>query len=168
ARRLPQARIAGLDPSPQMLALGERKLAGRGLRDRVALLRGDALSLPFAEASCAAVVSAFVLRNLPNLPQALREMRRVVFPGGPVLCLELAWPQTPIFRAIFRLYFTRLVPALGAAVAGSRRAYTYLPASVDAFLRPQALAHTMEEAGLRQVRALRLFPGTATIHLGWR
>ncbi|MCL6432053.1 MAG: ubiquinone/menaquinone biosynthesis methyltransferase [Anaerolineae bacterium] len=168
ARRRPELRIVGLDPSPQMLVLGQRKLAGRGLEGRIELLRGDALDLPLPDASCSAIVSAFVLRNLPDLPRALREMRRVVVPGGLVLCLELTWPQAPIFRGLFCLYFTRLVPVLGAAIANSRRAYTYLPASVAAFPRPEALARTMEEAGLTPLTARRLFPGTAAIHIGLR
>ncbi len=168
ARRWPELRIVGLDPSPQMLVLGQQKLAGRGLEGRIQLLRGDALDLPLPDASCAAIVSAFVLRNLPDLPRAFREMCRVVAPGGLVLSLELCWPETPIFRALFGLYFRRLVPILGAAIAGSRRAYTYLPASVAAFPRPDALARIMKEAGLTPLTARRLFPGTAAIHIGLR
>lgn len=168
ARRRPELRIVGLDPSPQMLVLGRQKLADRGLEERITLLRGDALDLPLPDASCAAVLSAFVLRNLPDLPRAFREMHRVVVPGGLVLCLELTWPQAPIFRGLFRLYFTRLVPILGAAIANSRRAYTYLPASVAAFPRPEAVARMMEEAGLTSLTVRRLFPGTAAIYTGLR
>lgn len=168
AGRRPEVRIAGLDPTAEMLALGRQKVARRGLQERITLLRGDALALPFADASCAAVVSAFTLRNVADRARALCEMRRVVVPGGPVLCLELSWPRFPGFSSLFGLYFARLVPTLGALVARSRAAYTYLPASVDAFLSPEALAQAMEEAGLEDVQVWRLVPGTATIHLGRR
>ncbi len=168
ARRRPGTPVIGLDPSPEMLALAGRKVARRGLLSRISLLRGDALALPLADRSCGAVLSAFVLRNLPDLPQALREMRRVVAPGGQVLCLELARPRLPGFRHLFRPYFSRLVPLLGALVAGQRPAYTYLPASVDAFLAPEALACAMADAGLGPVRVLRLGLGVATIHLARR
>lgn len=168
ARARPDVMIAGLDPSPEMLAVGRRKVARRGLERRIALLRGDALALPCPAASCAAVVSAFTLRNVVDLPQALREMRRVVVPGGPVLCLELSQPRVAGFSPLFRLYFTRLVPMLGALVAGQREAYSYLPASVEAFLSPTELARAMAEAGLNGVRVVRLALGAATIHIGWR
>ncbi len=168
ARRHPGAAVVGLEPSLEMLALARRKVARGGLGSRIALLQGDALSLPCADGSCSAVVSAFVLRNLPDLPQALREMRRAVRPGGPVLILELSRPVVPGFRTLFRIYFHRLVPLLGALVAGQQPAYRYLPASVDAFPSPAALAMAMDAVGLGPVRIVRLAMGAATIHLGRR
>ncbi len=168
ARERPGVAIVGVDPSPEMLARAQRKAARRRLAGRIGLVDGDALALPCPDASCAAVISAFSLRNVASVPQALREMRRVVVPGGPVLCLELSRPTVPGFGALFRLYFTRLVPLLGALVAGHRAAYTYLPASVDAFLSPAGLAQAMVEAGLGPVRIVRLALGAATIHIGRR
>lgn len=168
ARRYPHARIVGLDFSAEMLALGECKVARQGLTGRVTLVRGDALALPFPDASFTAVVSAFTVRNLANVPLALREMRRVVVPGGQVLCLELSRAQVSGFRPLFRLYFNWLVPILGAVVAGHRLAYTYLPASVEAFLAPAALTEAMARAGLGEVYAERLALGAAWIHVGRR
>ncbi len=164
----PGAHVVGVDPSAPMLALGAAKLARAGCDGQVSLARGDALALPFPDASFAGVLSAFVLRNVGDLARALGEMRRVVAPGGPVLCLELSRPQAPVFRAIFRFYFTRLVPILGALVARNRAAYTYLPASVDAFPSPAALAAAMERAGLAGIRIVPLALGAATIHIGRR
>lgn len=164
ARRRPDLCIVGVDRSPEMLALGRRKVGQR----RITLVRGDALALPFADGSCTAVMSAFALRNVGDLAQALCEMRRVVAPGGPIVCLELSWPALPGFRGLFGAYFRRLVPLLGAWVAGDRAAYTYLPASVRAFPSGQHLAQAMVAAGLGQVRWQRLALGAATIHVGRR
>lgn len=168
AGRRPRRRVAGLDPSAEMLALGRGKVAAQELQERIALLRGDALELPYADATFAAVVSGFALRNMADPRRALREMRRVTIPGGAVLCLELSRPTLPGFRSVFRFYFSRIVPLLGALVAGNRAAYTYLPASVDAFFSPAELARAMVEAGLTRVRWERLALGAATIHVGRR
>ena len=168
ARRRSGARIAGLDLTAEMLALGQGKVERAGLSERIALLQGDALALPFPDSSFAAVVSAFAVRNLPDVPAALAEMRRVVAPGGAVLCLELSQPRVPGFRALFRPYFTRLVPVLGAIVAGQQAAYAYLPASVDRFLSPEALQQAMAAAGLEGVRVKRLALGAACIHVAQR
>jgi len=168
AQRRPDVRVVGLDPSVEMLARGAIKVAQRGLNSRLGLTRGEAEALPFPDASFAAVISAFALRNLTDLPLALREMRRVVVPGGAVLCLELSQPRTPLFATLFRPYFTRLVPVLGSLIAGQRAAYQYLPASVDAFLSPAGLIQAMVDAGLSGVRAVPLTLGTACIHVGLR
>ena len=168
AQRWPDIPITGVDLTQEMLALGRRKVAARRVDGQIALVRGNALALPYPDASFAAVVSAFTLRNLADPLQALAEMRRVVVPGGCVLCLELAQPTAPGFCTLFRFYFTHLVPILGALVARSRAAYTYLPASVEAFPPPATLAQAMIDAGLRDVRWERLALGAATIHVGRR
>ncbi len=168
ARRRPGVRVLGLDPSPEMLAIGRRKVERAGLAGRIRLLRGDAEALPCADASCAAIVSAFALRNVAGLPRALAEMRRAAAPGGMVLCLELSQPRLPGFRTLFHLYFSRLVPALGALVARQRAAYTYLPQSVAAFLSPEGLARAMEEAGLLVERVEQQALGAAAIHVARR
>jgi len=168
ARRWPGVRVLGVDPSPEMLALGEAKVARAGLAGRVGLVRGDALALPCPDGSCAAVVSAFTLRNVADLSRALGEMRRAVAPGGAVLCLELSQPRAPGFRPLFRFYFTRLVPILGALIARNRAAYTYLPQSVDAFLSPEGLAQAMRQAGLEVECVELLALGAAAIHVARR
>ncbi|HOQ97844.1 MAG TPA: ubiquinone/menaquinone biosynthesis methyltransferase [Anaerolineae bacterium] len=168
AQRQPGLRVLGVDLSPEMLALGRQKVARAGLDGRIALVRGDALALPCPEGAGAAVVSAFTLRNVADVPRALGEMRRAVQPGGVVLCLELSQPRLPGFRPLFRLYFTRLVPVLGALVARSRAAYTYLPQSVDAFLSPAGLARAMENAGLDVEHVEPLALGAAAIHVARR
>src|SRR5262249_4373179 len=118
-----------------MLRLGQTKLRARGER-RIRLLAGDALALPFADGSFGCVASAFLLRNLADLRAGLAEMRRVTAPGGSVVALEITQPTLPGWRQAFRLYFHRVVPAVGALIAGNLPAYTHLPPSADPFVPP--------------------------------
>ena len=161
----PTRHIVGADFSEGMLREGRRKLAARGERG-VALVTADALSLPCADASFAAVTSAFLLRNLADLRGGLAEMRRVTVKDGAVVALEIVQPTLPGWAPLFNLYFRRLVPVVGALVAGDRQAYTYLPRSVARFVSPRALADLMGQVGLRDVRYRRLGLGTIAIHVG--
>jgi demethylmenaquinone methyltransferase/2-methoxy-6-polyprenyl-1,4-benzoquinol methylase len=157
--------VVGVDFVEAMLRLGRQKLDALNER-RVRLLAGDALQLPFADGAFGCVASAFLLRNLADLRAGLAEMRRVTAPGGSVVALEITQPTLPGWRQAFRLYFHRVVPAVGAVIAGNRDAYTYLPQSVDRFVTPGELARLMEAVGLRDVRVRRVGLGTVTIHVG--
>jgi demethylmenaquinone methyltransferase/2-methoxy-6-polyprenyl-1,4-benzoquinol methylase len=148
-----------------MLRHARAKLSHRHERG-ISVLAADALALPFADATFACVTSAFLLRNLADLPAGLAEMRRVTRAGGLVAALEITRPGVPGWDAAFGLYFNRLVPMIGSAVAGDRAAYTYLPESVERFVTPRQLAELMREAGLRDVRYRRLALGTIAIHVG--
>ena len=128
----------------------------------------DALSLPFPDASFACATAGFSLRNMPDLRQALAEMVRVVQPGGRVSTLELTPPRSGAKWSLLRLYSHRLVPLLGQLVAGDRSAYTYLPQSVDHFLKAERLAALLGELGLSDVGFSRLGFGMVTIHWGHR
>jgi demethylmenaquinone methyltransferase/2-methoxy-6-polyprenyl-1,4-benzoquinol methylase len=157
--------VVAADFSEAMLRQARPKLRARGER-RVMLLAADALALPFPDKTFACVTSAFLLRNLADLPAGLAEMRRVTLPGGLVVSLEITRPSAPGWRALFGLYFHRVVPLIGAALAGDRAAYTYLPQSVERFVTPPELARLMGQAGLRDVRYRRLGLGTIAIHVG--
>ena len=164
-RRLEPARpVVDADFSLGMLDTAGRKLAGSG-QARVVLVAADALALPFADATFACVVSAFLLRNLVDLPRGLREMRRVTRAGGRVIALDITRVALPVWGAVFGLYFHRVVPAIGALVARDRQAYTYLPQSVDRFLTPRELARAMEQAGLRDVQWQGFGLGTVALHV---
>ena len=165
-RRLaPERDVVGADFSLGMLGEAGRKLAG--LREaRVALTAADALSLPFANGAFSAVVSAFLLRNLVDLEAGLREMRRVTRAGGRVIALDIVRVAMPVWGAVFGLYFHRVVPAIGAVVAGDRQAYTYLPNSVDRFLTTHELSRAMQRAGLHDVRSRTFALGTVALHTG--
>jgi demethylmenaquinone methyltransferase/2-methoxy-6-polyprenyl-1,4-benzoquinol methylase len=157
--------VVGADFSDGMLAEARPKLA-RARVTRVALVAADALALPFGDGTFAAVTSAFLLRNLADLDQGLREMRRVTRPGGCVVALDIVRPSPPVWAALFALYFHHVVPALGAIVAGDRGAYTYLPRSVDRFVTPRELACLMTAAGLRDVTWRTFGWSTIALHRG--
>ena len=157
--------VVGADFSEAMLRHARAKLRARGVR-HVTLLAADALALPFPDKTFACVTSAFLLRNLDDLAGGLEEMRRVTLPGGLVAALEITRPGVPGWDAAFGLYFNRVVPLIGATVAGDRAAYTYLPQSVERFVTPPQLAQLMERVGLRDVSYRRLGLGTIALHVG--
>jgi len=165
AAATPRHLVVGADFSEGMLRTAREKLVRRG-HPRIALAAADALALPFADGTFACVTSAFLLRNLEDLEAGLGEMRRVTMPGGRIAALDIVRPSTPGWDALFGLYFRRLVPALGALVAGDREAYTYLPESVERFTTPAELARLMEKVGLREVDHRRLGLGTIAVLSG--
>lgn len=162
----PHRVIVAADFAIGMLREAHGKLRGVEPASRVRLVAADALQLPFESRTFACVSSAFLLRNLADLTQGLAEMRRVTRPGGRVVALEITQARLPGFGPLFRFYFHRVVPRLGRLVSGDREAYTYLPQSVDRFLRPEELTRAMQEAGLRGVTHRATALGTITIHTG--
>lgn len=162
----PDGRVVGVDFSPEMMALGQHKVTAAGMSQRIQFVAADALELPFTDKVFACVTSAFALRNVTDISQALAEMRRVVRPGGQVIILEATWPTLPGFRQIYDFYFRRFVPLLGGWISGQPEAYAYLPASVARFVSPEQLAAMMEQAGLEQVRYSLLSLGTVAVHRG--
>ena len=165
-RQQPEARVAGLDFTPEMLALARQKGAGQGAAP--GWVAADALRLPFAGEAFDAVVTGFALRNVTDIPAAFAEMARVTRGGGRVACLEIAKPAPGLFRRLFEVYFYRLVPMIGAAITGQRSAYTYLPHSLTAFLTPDEIVQVMGETGWRQVVCRRMMLGTVAVHEGVR
>ena len=163
--RTPGRFVAGADFSEGMLRVGQAKLRERRVA-RAELLVADALSLPFRDGAFACVMSAFLLRNLEDLQRGLAEMRRVTVQGGRVVTLDIVRPAQPLWGAVFGAYFSRVVPAIGALVAGDRQAYTYLPQSVDRFVTPDELVELMEKVGLRDVSYRRFGLGTIALHVG--
>ncbi len=166
-RALPDRAVLGLDLSAGMLRVGCAKLAARGVQG-VHLVRGDVLRLPFPDAAFAGAATAFTLRNVADLGAALREVRRVLRPGGAFVCLEITRPRPGPLAMLFGLYFQRLVPVAGGLISGRPAAYRYLPDSVERFVSGEELAAAMGAAGFREVRMHRFWPGAVTLHTGWR
>ena len=155
------AEVTGLDFSEPMLELARRKAPG------IEWVRGNALELPYGDGEFDAVTVGFGARNFADLGRGLAEMARVTKPGGRVVVLEITTPQKPPLSWFFRLWFDRLVPALGR-LAGDPDAYTYLPSSVRRFPGPHALAAEMAAAGLEDVRWLLKAGGIIAVHAGTR
>jgi demethylmenaquinone methyltransferase/2-methoxy-6-polyprenyl-1,4-benzoquinol methylase len=173
--QFPDASVVGLDFVPEMLALAQQKERVMGENggaaypvDALTFLAGDALQIPFPDGVFDAVVTGFALRNVTDIPAAFAEMARVTKPGGRIACLEIAKPQSPLFKRAFALYFYRLVPLLGGWITGQRSAYTYLPHSLSAFLNPDEIASAMSGTGWQEVSYKRLMLGTVAVHEGTR
>ncbi len=155
-RRCPVGRVVGIDFSDGMLGVAAR------IRGPL-WVRGDALQLPFGEGTFDAATVAFGLRNLADPERGLREMLRVVRPGGRAVVLEFVQPsRRPIGRA-YRAYLRYLLPWIGGLISGEPEAYRYLSATVDAYLRPQQLVALAAGAGWEQVRIRLLTLGTVAL-----
>ncbi len=158
ARRAGAGEVVGLDFSERML---ER---ARAKEPALEWVRGDVLALPFPDASFDAVTVGFGVRNVEDLEAGLRELRRVLRPGGRLAVLEITTPRGPL-APFYRLWFDRVVPLLGRVLPGGA-AYTYLPASVRRFPAPAQLADLLAAGGFTRVR-FRLFAGgIVALHVG--
>lgn len=133
ASSLQPARIYGIDLSPAMLEFARRKIRRRGLSDIISVKEGAAEDLPFEDGTFDVVMVSFGVRNFSDLERGLREMYRVLRPGGAVMILEFSRPRLQPFRQIYSLYFTKLLPCLGGLISSSREAYQYLPSTVESF-----------------------------------
>jgi demethylmenaquinone methyltransferase/2-methoxy-6-polyprenyl-1,4-benzoquinol methylase len=165
----PTCAVTGLDFTPAMLARAREKSAARGRRGLPvprAFVQGDLLALPFDDGRFAAVTVGWGVRNVPDVPRAFAEMARVTRPGGHVVCLESTQAPPGWGSRFHEVWMGRVVPALGRTVTGDPSAYSYLPASVAAFPRADALAAIMHEAGLVDVRYRRLGFGAVALHVG--
>lgn len=165
--RHPGNRGWGVDLSTRMLAHAAPKLRRQGLAGRCALAAGDAERLPLREGSFDGALIAFGIRNVGDPEQGLRELWRVLRPGGRLVVLEFALPRGLLGRA-YRLYFTQVLPRIGGLVSGDRGAYAYLPASVERFASPDELSGLMARAGFVDVTRRRLTAGIAWLHRGSR
>ena len=159
------ARVTGLDFSPAMLAEAARKDAATRRYPPITWVEGDAMQLPFPDAAFDAVTVGFGLRNMPSYSGALREVVRVLRPGGTFVCLETTPLTIPILRTLFSWYFARVVPLIGGLLSGDRDAYAYLPASSAAFPDADTLGRMMLDVGFERVRYLRLGAGTVALHV---
>ena len=163
AHRYPGAEVVAVDFTAEMLA---HAVAGTPshLAPRLRYARADAQRLPFRGQQFDLVVSAFVARNLPDLPGALAEMRRVLRPDGSLMILDITGPTDPWMRKLFLAYFGRVVPWLGAAV-GSEGPYTYLPRSLAHLPPPQELLGWIRKAGFPRAVARPFSGGIVTAFL---
>jgi demethylmenaquinone methyltransferase/2-methoxy-6-polyprenyl-1,4-benzoquinol methylase len=167
-RVAPGGSVVGSDFSERMLTIARGKAAGHSAEIGPAQLRfetANALALPYADGEFAAATVGFGARNFADLETGLREMSRVVRPGGRVVVLEITTPRRPPLSVFFGLWFDRIVPSLGR-FAGDPDAYSYLPSSVRRFPGPEELAATLARCGLRNVRYVLTAGGIIALHVG--
>ena len=157
----PGGEVLGVDISSGMIGIARRRFDGRA---GLTFVVGDALALPAPDASFDAATIAFGMRNLPDYRQGFAEMRRVVRPGGRVVCLEIARPRSRLAR-VLRAWFDRIVPVIGR-LAGQGGAYAYLVRSVRNYPAPEAIAGIMRDAGLADVTWTGISGGIVTLHVG--
>ncbi len=156
------------DISPEMLAVGKRKIAEAGLAERIGTVLGNAEALPFADRSFDAYTIAFGIRNVTHIDRALAEAYRVLKPGGHFLCLEFSHVDVPILDKIYDFHAFEVIPRLGALAAGAAEPYRYLVESIRNFPNQQAFAELVRAAGFSNVTVRNLTGGIAAIHSGWR
>ena len=163
-RRQGAAHVIGLDVSAAMLARAEAKFP----QDRIDWLQGDALHLPFPDGSFDVVASAFVMRNLPDLPGSFKEMARVLQPGGRLIGLDITHPPDTPWGRVLRFGFEQGVTRVAGLVSGDRSAYRYLPNSLTNYPTADELSAMLKSTGLSEVSYRRLSMGAVALHVGWK
>jgi demethylmenaquinone methyltransferase/2-methoxy-6-polyprenyl-1,4-benzoquinol methylase len=160
------AEVVGVDPAAQMLAMAERKAKTVSRGTDVRFQQMDAVALAFDDASFDVVTVAFGVRNMTDPIAALRELRRVLRPGGRLLVLEFSLPGSSLVRGPFLVYFRHVLPLVGGWISGKEDAYRYLNRSVEGFPYGEDFAEILRNVGLRDVTFAPLSLGIATLYQG--
>ena len=172
--RAGKARVIGADfAHPMLVRAREKSVSGmsplnQGAAPPMPFFEADALRLPFADATFDLVTSAFGFRNLANYEAGLREIQRVLKPGGTIAILEFTEPPDGLLGDFYRWYFCKVLPRIGGLISGDRSAYTYLPNSVARFFRPPELAALMSALGYKSVDFRAWTLGTVALHTALR
>jgi demethylmenaquinone methyltransferase/2-methoxy-6-polyprenyl-1,4-benzoquinol methylase len=161
-------RVTVCDINTEMLAVGHERALERGHDDTVTFEQGNAEQLPYPDRSFDCVTIAFGIRNVPRIERALSEAYRVLKIGGRFLCLEFSSVDVPGLAALYELYSSNMIPAIGDAVTGDREAYQYLVESIRKFPKPKVFAQMIEKAGFRRVSFTPMTGGVVALHSGWK
>lgn len=162
--KYPSLEIEGLDFSEEMLRQGHKRLTALGMIDRVNLTHGDAMDLPYEDNRFDAAMSAFLLRNVPSIPKALDEMKRVVKPGGKVVALDLGKPTMFGFKQAYYLYFEKILPLLGK-MSRDNSSYGWLPESLRRYPGQAKVLDMFKEAGFVDATYYELTGGIVAVHV---
>lgn len=165
----PDARVLVVDYNAEMIAAGRARgdIPAEVAPSQIVWAVGDAQRLPLRDASADAYVIGFGIRNVTDIPAALREARRVLKRGGRFLCLEFSRPTSPALRAAYDAYSFHVIPAVGERVAGDRASYQYLVESIRRFPDQRRFAAMIEEAGFARAGYTNFTGGVAALHHGW-
>lgn len=164
ALRLKPHKVIGIDISKEMLVMGRKKLEKQALTEKIELLTGDSENLEFDDNTFDAVTVAFGVRNFENLVQGLTEMNRVMRVGGKVAILEFSQPKRFPIKQGFQFYFKNVLPKIGRMVSKDASAYTYLPASVQAFPEGNDFLAIMKNVGFKSVKCKELSFGICSLY----
>ncbi len=165
ANKVNNGKILGIDLTPEMIEIARNRLPAE-YKNTVDFSLGAGEDLDLPSDSFDVVTSAFTLRNVDDLKKVISEMRRVVKPGGKVYSLELAKPNFPGFREIYRFYFDKMLPLIGGLVQGDSKPYRYLAESLKRFPNQDKLKELYENSGLTEVVFQEILGGIAAIHQG--
>ena len=169
ARAQPSAaRVVGVDFSGAMLRVGDHKLRGARLDNRIAMVQGDATRIPLGDASVDAVTIGFGIRNVERMDEACAELHRVLKPGGRLAILEFAVPTTPVISTLYGWYLNRVLPLVGRALSRNNAAYDYLPASIGTFATPDEFVKILRQAGFSAISPIRLTFGSVILYTARR
>lgn len=163
-KKLHPATLSGVDISEGMLEVGRKKVEKLGLSDIITLSKDDCMNLSFADNTFDAVTVAYGVRNFESLDRGLKEMLRVTKPGGRLVIIELTTPQSFPMKQLFSLYSHIFLPAIGRSISRDSRAYSYLPATMQAFPHGPQMKSILERAGYRNVRFHYSFLGINTFY----
>lgn len=166
ALKLNPEKVIGVDISEGMLEVGRHKIKARSLEHKIELAYGDSENLPFEENKFDAVTVAFGVRNFENLEKGLREIFRVLKPGGKVVVLEFSRPRKFPFKQVYSFYFKAILPKIGKFVSSDKAAYTYLPESVEAFPDGEDFLRILNLVGFKRTQCKALTFGISSIYSG--
>lgn len=164
ASKLQPEKIVGVDIADQMLAIGRKKIQDLDLANTITLQNGDSESMPFGINSFDAVTCAYGVRNFQNLEAGLKEMSRVMRPGGKLAILEFSHPKSFPIKQLYQFYFKYILPTLGKIISKHSTAYTYLPESVMAFPEGKIFCQALERCGFKDAKARPLTFGITTLY----
>ncbi|TBV81117.1 MAG: ubiquinone/menaquinone biosynthesis methyltransferase [Desulfobulbaceae bacterium] len=166
SRQAPGRDILAVDFCEDMLRAGLAKMGRNRQRNRILPVCGDGEQIPALDAAFWGVTVAFGVRNLADTEQGLREMQRVLKPGGKLVILEFSRPRNPLIKPFYNFYLNRMLPRIAGAVSGDQNAYEYLASSIAAFYEPDELAGMMRVAGFTKVSQRPLTFGIVSIYIG--
>lgn len=161
-------RVVGIDLNGEMLNIARKNLKESRFEENIEYIQGNAMELPFADNTFDCATIGFGLHDISEIKKVLKEMTRVVKPGGPVVCLDFSKPNVPVFKQIYNFYFDKCVPLLGRLGAGAAKPYRYLHTSWKAFPSQKELREVFNHQGLENTAYYELTGGVVSVHVGFK